>query len=99
MFVCYYRGKISSASTINEDCKMNKTKQMPNWCRYSCYSGEPFHKRTPPSKHAGLGLHYWSLPIYNQMILEYMNIKDGRNYLVLNDSVDLPVKIHLSIVY
>ena len=58
--------------------------------------GEPFHKRKPDAKQMANGLHYWALPNYNQNILEYLNIKDGRGYLVVNDCIDLAIKIHIS---
>lgn len=34
LMVCYFCGNISSGEFVNEDCKVNKGKAMPNWCKF-----------------------------------------------------------------
>lgn len=34
LMVCYFCGNISSSEFVNEDCKVNKGKAMPNWCKH-----------------------------------------------------------------
>ena len=92
MFVCFFCGKISSGSAVNEDCKVNKTKSYQTWF-------EPFHKVSPEGKAYGNGRHHFALPSYNSRILDYMKMTDGRGFVVMNDSIDIPIKIHISILF
>ena len=55
-------------------------------------AGEPFHKRKPDNRWFGHGRHWFGMPPFAGKIIEYMHMKDGRGYLVINECLNVPMK-------
>jgi hypothetical protein len=80
MLVCYYCGKALSRANCNSECLSNKD-NFQNWFR-------PFHNRMPDEGWHGSRCHWFAKPGFFNTPLKYLEIVDGHNWLIVNESFE-----------